>query len=50
MRLLQDEMAKKLPETVVTKAEGTYLAWLDLSFLGMTDAGTCFICKRQGED
>ncbi len=49
MRLLQDEMAKKLPETVVTKAEGTYLAWLDLSFLGMTDAELASFVKDRAK-
>lgn len=34
-RLLKEYLNKKHPEVGVTKTEGTFLAWLDLSFLGM---------------
>lgn len=34
-RLLYDFIKKRLPEFTVTKAEGTYLAWIDMRSLGM---------------
>ncbi len=32
-----EEVQKKIPQAWTPKMEGTYLAWLDLSFLGMDD-------------
>ena len=37
MQLLSRQAAERLPGAVVTQAEGTYLAWVDLSCLNMTD-------------
>ncbi len=34
---LQEYLAEYLPQTWMPKMEGTYLAWVDFSFLGMTD-------------
>lgn len=35
--LFYSEVQKKLPQAWTPRMEGTYLAWLDLSFLGMSD-------------
>ena len=35
-QLLRDTFAKQLPKLKVTRLEGTYLAWVDISGLGMT--------------
>lgn len=35
-QLLKDTFAQQLPSLKVTKLEGTYLAWVDISSLGMT--------------
>lgn len=37
-RLLADAVAERLPELKLCPLEGTYLAWMDFSALGMSDA------------
>ncbi len=42
-------VAEKLPKAWTPKMEGTYLAWLDLSFLGMDDKELeCFLIEKAG--
>lgn len=36
-QILSDFVKAELPEAVLYEREGTYLAWLDLSFLGLSD-------------
>jgi len=42
-RLLAAELASKLPDAVYAPAEGTYLAWVDCSALGMRDPARHFL-------
>ena len=37
MKLFADIVRDKLPQAVVTDVEGTYLAWVDLGYLGISD-------------
>lgn len=36
-KTLEKELSEKIPEASMAKMEGTYLAWVDLSFLGLAD-------------
>ena len=44
--LLERFVAERLPRVVVTHAEATYLAWLDVRALGLADPGEA--CRRAG--
>jgi len=44
-----DHIAKRIPQAVVSPLEGTYLLWVDLTFLGLTgDAFSDFLCSEAG--
>lgn len=47
-QLLRDTFAKQLPKLKVTRLEGTYLAWVDISGLGMTSDEVTEQLLREG--
>jgi cystathionine beta-lyase len=47
-RLLADLLAERLPQVRFTPPEGTYLAWLDCSRLGLEASAGAFFLERAG--
>lgn len=45
---LKKYINEKLPKVIVTKLEGTYLAWLDLSYLNLNTEELLNICNNNG--
>lgn len=45
---LKKYLNKELPELVVTKLEGTYLVWLDLSFTNLSTEALLEKCNKEG--
>lgn len=48
MDTLEKRLAEHIPEAVLTKADATYLAWIDLSFLGVDDEKLMEAVKNAG--
>lgn len=48
METLEKCLSEHIPEAVLTKAEATYLAWIDLSFIGVDDETLMDAVKKAG--
>ena len=48
MEILESEIERLVPGAVMTKAEGTYLAWVDMGFLGVSDETMMNAIKTRG--
>ena len=47
-QILREEMARLLPEAVITPLEATYLAWVNMSAYGFTSEELVERCRKEG--